>query len=70
MSAEEILQSVKTMSMSEWLQIQAGIAELIASRFSEEDKAEIRAALDEAETEIARGEGLSAKEVRRQLRLR
>jgi hypothetical protein len=53
------------MPVSEWLKIQAGIAELLAARLSAEETAEIRDALNEAEAEFARGEGVSGDEMRR-----
>ena len=56
MTAQEVLKAVATMPQEELLKIQEGIAELIAARFSPEEWAEIRAALDEAEAEIERGE--------------
>ena len=41
------------------------IAEMLSARFSTGETAEIRAALAEAEAELARGEGLSSDEMRR-----
>lgn len=65
MTTQEVLEGVKAMPVSEWLKIQAGIAELLAARLSAEETAEIRSALNEAETELARGEGVSRDEMRR-----
>ena len=65
MTTEEVLEGVKAMPVSEWLKIQAGIAELLAARLSAEETAEIRDALNEAETEFARGEAVSGDEMRR-----
>ena len=65
MTTQEVLEGVKAMPVSEWLKIQAGIAELLAARLSAEETAEIRDALNEAEAEFARGEGVSGDEMRR-----
>jgi hypothetical protein len=65
MTTQEVLEGVKAMPVSEWLKIQAGIAELLAARLSEEETAEIRDALNEAEREFARGEGVNGDEMRR-----
>lgn len=70
MTTKEVLETVKTMPVSEWLKIQAGIAELLAARLSTEEVAEIRSALAEAEAEFARGEAISSDELRRQFGLR
>ena len=69
MTADEVIATVAAMPSADWLKIQAGLAELVASRFSGEDIAEIRTALDEADAEFARGEAMSGAEVRRQLGL-
>ncbi len=58
------------MPVSEWLKIQTGIAELLASRLSAEETAEIRAALAESEAEFTRGEAISSDEMRRHFGLR
>jgi len=65
MTAQEVLATVASMPSTEWLKIQAGIAGLLASHFSEAETAEIRQALAEAEAEYGRGEGFSAGEIRR-----
>lgn len=69
MTTQEVLEGVKAMPVSEWLKIQAEIAELLAARLSAEETAEIRDALNEAETEFARGEGVSGDEMRRHFAL-
>ena len=54
MTAKEVLQEVATMNESDWIEIQSGIAEMLASRLSESQLAEIQNALDEAEAELQR----------------
>jgi hypothetical protein len=63
MNAQEVLATVAAMPSEDWMKIQAGIAELLAARFSSGETDEIRAAL--AEAEFARGEGHSDIELRR-----
>ena len=70
MTAKEVLENVATMPAADWMEIQSGIAEMLAARFSADERAEIRSALAEAETELDRGEGLSGDEVRRHFGLR
>ena len=65
MTAEEVIKAVAGMPSEEWLKIQAGIAQLLAARFSQAETAEITEALGEAEAEFDRGEGLSGDEMRR-----
>ena len=69
MTADEVIETVAAMPNADWLKIQAGLAEMFASRFSSEEVSEIQAALAEADAEFARGEALSGAEVRRQLGL-
>ena len=69
MTAEKVLETVATMPSEEWRKIQTGIADLIASRLSEGENAEILEALAESEGEFSRGEGLTGSEVRRRLGL-
>jgi hypothetical protein len=69
MTAKEVLENVAGMPSEEWLKIQSGIAEMLAERFSSEEMSEIAAALAEAEGELARGEGISSKEMRRRFGL-
>ena len=65
MSADEVIATVASMPSADWLKIQAGLAEMVAPRFSGDDVAEICAALAEAEAEFARGETLSGGEMAR-----
>ena len=69
MTADEVIETVAAMPSADWLKIQAGLAEMVASRFSGDEASEIRAALAEADAEFARGEAMSGAEVRRQLGL-
>ena len=69
MTADEVIETVAAMPSADWLKIQAGLAEMVASRFSRDDASEILDALAEADTEFARGEAMSGAEVRRQLGL-
>jgi len=57
------------MPSADWLKIQTGLAELVASQFSGDEVSEIRAALAEADAEFEQGEAISGAEVRRQLGL-
>lgn len=70
MTAKEILESVAAMPAADWMEIQSGIAEMLAARFSAGEIAEVREALSEAEAELDRGEGLSGDEMRRNFGLR
>ena len=70
MTAKEVLETVASMPSEDCLEIQTGIAELLAARFSGDETAGIREALTEAEAEFARGEGLSSDEMRRHFGLR
>ena len=65
MTTQEVLQTVATMPCEDWMKIQSGIAEMLSARFSEGESAEIREALAEAETELARGEGFTSGDMRR-----
>lgn len=70
MTPKEVLENVAAMPAADWMEIQAGIAEMLAARFSAGEIAEVRDALAEAETELDRGEGLSGDEMRRHFGLR
>jgi len=70
MTAKEVLESVAAMPAADWIEIQSGIAEMLAARFSAGEISEVREALAEAEGEFARGEGLSGDEMRRHFGLR
>ena len=65
MNAQEVLAAVATMPSEDWMKIQAGIAEMLAGRFSAGEREEIRQALAEAEAQFARGEALSDADVRK-----
>jgi plasmid stabilization system protein ParE len=67
MTAKEVLETVAEMPTEEWMKIQSGIAEMLASRFSSDETSEIHNALAEAEAEFARGEGISGSEMRKRL---
>ncbi len=69
MTAEEVLATVASMPNADWLKIQAGLAEMVASRFSRDEISEIRAALADAEAEFERGEVMTGVEVRQRLGL-
>ena len=69
MTADEVLATVAAMPSADWLKIQAGLAEMVASRFSHDDVSEIRTALAEADAEFARGEAMTGAQVRQQLGL-
>ncbi len=70
MSPQQILKEAADLSQEDLLDLQCGIAELMASRFSPEEITEINRALDEASAEFERGEGVSSTEVRKQLGLK
>lgn len=70
MTTKELLETVAAMPAADWMEIQSGIAEMLAARFSAGVVAEISEALVEAEAELDRGEGLTADEVRRHFGLR
>ena len=65
MNAKEVLAFVAAMPSKEWMTIQAGIAEMLASRFFSGERDEIHQALAEAEAQFARGEALSDSDVRK-----
>lgn len=69
MTANEVLANVASMPSEDWLRIQAGIAEMLAARFADDDVAGIQQALQQADEEFAGGEKLNGAELRRQLGL-
>jgi DNA-binding GntR family transcriptional regulator len=69
MTAQQVLDAVASMPREDWMKIQCGIAEMMAADFSPEEVAEIRAALEESDAEIARGEVLTSDQLRKQLGL-
>jgi hypothetical protein len=64
-SAAEVIEKIKHMPVEDWLRIQSGIGELLASSFNRDETQEIEAALAEADSEIARGATLNSEEMRR-----
>jgi hypothetical protein len=64
-TTKELLETVASMSRGEWMKIQAGIAEMIAAKFSDEEVSDIQRAFAEAEAEFARWEGIESDEMRR-----
>jgi hypothetical protein len=69
MTTKEVLETVASMPAEEWMKIQSGIAEMLASRFSHDEVSEIREALAESEAEFARGEAIDGMEMRKRLGL-
>jgi hypothetical protein len=70
MSPQQILKEAADLSQEDLLNLQCGIAKLMALRFSPEEIAEINRSLNEADAEFERGEGLSSAEVWKQLGLK
>jgi len=68
-TAQNVLEAVAKMPYEDWVKIQNGIADMMSAEFSPEEMAEIRSALDEAEAELDRGEGLTIEQARNQLGL-
>jgi hypothetical protein len=69
-TAKEVLESVAAMPTTDWMEIQSGIAKMLAARFSAGETAEVSEALAEAEAELDRGDGLSGDEMRMHFGLR
>lgn len=69
-SAGEILDQIKQMPVEDWLQIQSGIGQMLASTFSEADVAQIADALREADEDVASGRVVSSDALRRHFGLR
>jgi len=65
MTVKEVLETLASMPSEDCLEIQKGINALLAARYPDGETAEIRDALAEAEAEFARGEGVSAADMRR-----
>lgn len=70
MSAGEILDQIKDMPVDEWLQIQSGIGQMLASTFSQGDVKQIAEALREADDDVANGRVSSSDALRRHFSLR
>jgi hypothetical protein len=67
MTVEKVIENVAAMPNQDWLKIQAGLADMIATRCSERDLSEIRSALSEADSEFQNGEGLTSTQMRAKL---
>ncbi len=65
MSAGEILDQIKDMPVEEWLQIQSGIGQMLASTFSQDDVKQIAEALREADDNATNGRVSSSDALRR-----
>ncbi len=69
-SAGEILDQIKDMPVEDWLRIQSGIGQMLASTFSQNDVKEIAEALREADEDAANERVASSDALRRQFGLR
>ncbi len=69
MSTGEILDQIKQMPLEDWLQIQSGIGQMLASAFSESDVERIANALREADEDVANGRVASSDALRRRFGL-
>ena len=69
-SAGEILNQIKQMPVEDWLQIQSGIGQMLATALSQSDVEQIANALREAEEDGANGRVSSSDELRRHFGLR
>ena len=69
-SAGEILDQIKDMPVEEWLEIQSGIGQMLASTFSQDDVKQIAEALREADDDAANGRVSSSDALRRHFGLR
>ena len=70
MSAGEILDQIKGMPVEDWLRIQSGIGQMLASTFSQNDVKEIAEALREADEDAANQRVASSDALRRHFGLR
>lgn len=70
MTAKEVLEAIATLPSEEWTKIQSGLAEMIASRLSEEESSEVARALNQSEAEFEAGKGGGIEEVRQRLGLK
>ncbi len=70
MSAGKILDQIKQMPVEDWLQIQSGIGQMLASAFSESDVEQIAEALREADEDFANGRVATPDALRRHFGLR
>jgi hypothetical protein len=69
-SAGEILNQIKQMPVEDWLRIQSGIGQMLASAFSQSDVEQIGSALREAEEDGENGRVATSDELRRHFGLR
>jgi len=69
MTTKEVLNAVATLPSDQWAEIQNGIAELIAARFTDGEVNEIRMALKEAEADFQEGRSFTSDEIRSRLGL-
>ena len=69
MTAQELLNQVAAMPREDWVKIQTGIAELLVGQLDQNEIFEIRNALQEAESEYGRDEGMDGKTLRQRLGL-
>jgi hypothetical protein len=69
-SAGEILDQIKGMPVEDWLRIQSGIGEMLASTFTQQDVKEIAEALREADEDAANQRVASSDALRRHFGLR
>ena len=58
------------MPVEDWLQIQSGIGQMLASTFSDDDVKQIAQALSEADEDAANGRVTSSDDLRRHFGLR
>jgi hypothetical protein len=69
-SAGDILDQIRQMPIEDWLRIQSGIGELLASSVSEGEREDIGKALAEADDDISHGRVSTSPEVREHFGLR
>jgi hypothetical protein len=69
-SAGEILDQIKQMPVEDWLQIQSGIGQMLASSYSEAEVKQIAEALREADEDFANDRVASSDALRRHFGLR
>lgn len=70
MSTGDILDQIKQMPVQDWLQIQSGIGQMLASSFSEAEVEQIAEVLREADDDHANGRVATSDALRRHFGLR
>ena len=70
MSAGEILEKIREMPLEDWLRIQSGIAELLASSLSQGEREQIAEALQQADEDFAHARVSISDDLRRHFGLR